>query len=101
MNREYQPSIGLLKNSKREDLLNFELMISLGFSPQYSHADIMHKREIPHDTVSYRKDNLYVWRIFTNNGNQWTSANLNDGRHFCNHKQYKTLNNFLKDINLI
>ncbi|MBN1117780.1 MAG: hypothetical protein JXA77_11280 [Bacteroidales bacterium] len=83
---------------QRDDLNNIPLAIEKGWSPDFNYKDKMHHRttpeNVPHDCVSFKKDNKSAWKIYTKTSEsyfpQWRVADLIDG-YYRNHRTYDTL----------
>lgn len=77
---------------EREDLCTAQQMVDAGFTIEYSQADYIHKRfEVPHDGITFKKDNLIVWKVI-----DWITAKVVDG-YYTKHKHYDRLEMILNE----
>lgn len=78
----------------RDDLNMIPMMIAKGFIPEFSYGDKRAERTIPenppHDSVSFVKGNLHVWKCYKNSVEYWQTAELIDG-YYSNHKPVDNL----------
>lgn len=95
----------------REDLRGIPFMESHGFTVEFSSKDKLYERTtpkfVPHDPVSFKRENIYVWKnykwITHDDPNKsgfylyWVVAELINN-HFCHHKQFDTLIDIINEI---
>lgn len=83
---------------ERDDLNQIPVAIEKGWTPKFAYYDKMHQRitpdHCPHDTVSFKKDNVRTWKGYkrTSEGlfSYWIVADYIDN-YFVNHRQYDSL----------
>jgi len=92
------------ENLQREDLNVIPMMTQKGFTPQFSHNDKKFNRtspeNVPHDTVSFHKDNVHIWKVYDKTSGEigqpghmtygWIRAELANGS-FINHEPIEDL----------
>ena len=79
----------------REDLKIISIAESLGWTPEFSQADVMFDRmtpkRFPMECVSFIKGNIHTWKC----KKYWQVADLIKG-NFCNHRPEESIENVFK-----
>ena len=82
-------------------------MVENGFTPIFNWRDKMHGRttfeNIPHEAVSFNKENLHVWKVYDYQENDitfnWMTAKLVDN-HYTNHIPLRNIKNVVKHLQI-
>lgn len=86
------------KDCLRDDLNNIPFAIEKGWTPKFHYNDKMYNRisfeNIPHNAVSFEKNNKITWKCYNNTRESitsyWRVADLIDN-HYCNHRDYNNI----------
>jgi len=91
-----------MEEFQREDLKMIPKAIEVGWTPLFSHSDILNHRNsidnFPQDSISFKKENKVTWSSIntTTHKSKWNVADLIESKYW-NHRSYDTLEKVFKN----